>query len=455
MQISMEDPMITPHAPRAARAWIAAACAAVVLLAAACAPPGSGNVRAASDAPVQVSTDLGSARIELTLYDGAGLKKLDDALIAAFTERHPNVSITARYDPDNVQAINAPRVIAASDPPDITRIVALQPAVANKQLTDLGPWAAAYRWDELPPGQQAMYRVDENGVRGRGAQYTMASGFTVTGLYYNRRLAARIGLTSPPTSLDELQRALAAAKQAGMIPLMAGNKTGQGTFLIQMMLNAMVGRDAVNDWVFNVPHASLDTPNAVEAARIVADWAAKDYFNADTNGTDSTSAVGRFGAGEALFYASGNWDAATLQAKMGDGVGFSLPPVRDGSRPVAMSDPVSNFAIPAGSDQKNAAAAFLDFLRSETARQIAVDAGFAPTGTGPAPHTEPGSLNAQIQAAFTDLVDAEGQVQFVQNATNGMSGTWLPQVQMLVADKTTPADLIHAVQSAYEQDLAR
>jgi hypothetical protein len=26
---------------------------------------------------------------------------------------------------------------------------------------------------------------------------------------------------------------------------------------------------------------------------------------------------------------------------------------------------------------------------------------------------------------------------------------------MLVADKTTPADLIHAVQSAYEQDLAR
>src|SRR5689334_3519955 len=113
MQISMEDPMITPHAPRAARAWIAAACAAVVLLAAACAPPGSGNVRAASDAQVQVSTDLGSARIELTLYDGAGLKKLDDALIAAFTARHPNVSITARYDPDNVQAINAPRVIAA------------------------------------------------------------------------------------------------------------------------------------------------------------------------------------------------------------------------------------------------------------------------------------------------------------------------------------------------------
>ena len=140
---------------------------------------------------------------------------------------------------------------------------------------------------------------------------------------------------------------------------------------------------------------------------------------------------------------------------MGDNVGFVLPPARDGDRPVAMSDPVSNFAIPARSDEKNAAAAFLDFLRSEQGRQVAVDAGFAPSGSGPAPVTEPGTLGAEIQAAFATLVEADGQVQFVQNATNGMSGTWLPQVQMLVAGRTTPDDLMAAVQSAYEQDLAR
>ena len=67
---------------------------------------------------MRVDTDLGTEPVELTLYDGAGLKKLDDALIAAFTELHPNVTITARYDPDDVQAVNAPRVLASSDPPD-------------------------------------------------------------------------------------------------------------------------------------------------------------------------------------------------------------------------------------------------------------------------------------------------------------------------------------------------
>jgi raffinose/stachyose/melibiose transport system substrate-binding protein len=448
--------MVTDHTPRARSLRFAATvCALVVPLAAACAPPGSGNASSVPDTPVQVSTDLGSAPVELTLYDGAGLKKIDDALIAAFTEQHPNVTITARYDPDDVQAVNAPRVIASTDPPDIARIIALPAAVSNHQLTDLGPWAAAYRWDGLPPGQQAMYRVDDSGVRGTGAQYTMASGFTVSGLYYNKKLAARIGMSRPPASLDEFEHALAAAKQAGIVPLMAGNKSGQVTFSVQMLLNAKMGRDAVNDWVFNAPAASLDTPEGVEAARVVADWASKGYFPEDTNGTDSTSAAGRFAAGEALFYASGNWDAATLQNKMGDNAGFILPPARDGDRPVAMSDPASNFAIPAGSDNKNAAAAFLDFLRSERARQVAVDAGFAPSGSGPAPATDPDTLGAEIQAAFATLVDADGQVQFVQNATNGMSGTWLPQIQMLVAGKTTPAEMMHAVQSAYEQDLAR
>ena len=448
--------MDSHHFTRArwARTFATLACAAVLPTAVACAPPGSGNTATAPTAPVPVNIDLGTDPIELTLYDGAGLKKIDEALIAAFTERHPNVTITTRYDPDEVQAVNAPRVLASENPPDIARIIALPAAVANHQLTALDPWADAYGWNELPAGQLAMYRVDDTGVRGTGPQYTMASGFTLTGLYYNKELATRIGMTSPPTTVEQFEQALASAKAAGLVPIMAGNKSAQITFLVQMMLNTALGRDAVNDWVFNAPGATLDTPAGVDATAVIADWAARGYFPGDTNGTDATAAAGRFAAGQALFYASGNWDAATLQTKMGGNVGFVLPPTRDG-RVLAMSDPVSNFAIPSGSDDKNAAAAFLDFLRSDAGRQVAVDAGFAPSGTGEVPATAPGSLGAQIQAAFGRLVAAEGQVQFVQNATNGMSGTWLPQVQMLAAGRTTPDEMMAAVQSAYEQDLLR
>ncbi len=420
---------------------------------AACAPPGADPVGSTDVDPDEVSTDLGDGKIELTLYDGAGLKAVDDALIAAFEAQHPNVSIETRYDPDDIQAQNAPRVLASDDPPDLARVNALADIVDNKQLTKLDAWADVYGWDELPEGQLAMYRVDDDGVRGSGTQYTVASGFVLTGLYYNKELARRIGLEQPPATLQELEEAMAAAKDAGITPILAGNQTGQLVFTVQSLINNAAGPAAVNDWVFHAPDAAIDTPEALEAVETVASWAEKGYVNDDTNGTDATGALGRFVGGKSLFYVSGSWDASALQDQMGDDVGFALFPVGESGTPFGMSDPVSNFAIPAGSDDKNAAAAFLDFLTSPEARQIVADSGAAPSGDGAPPRTEAGSLKAQIQEAFAELVEGDGQVQFVQNATSGINDDWIAQTQELVEGRVSPADYLEHIQSSYEEDL--
>lgn len=247
--------------------WMAVAAIAAAATVAACSAPGSGSgVVSSTGAPSAVSTELGSDPIELTLYDGAGLKEVDDALIAAFTTKYPNVTITTRFDPDDVQAQNAPRVLSSDNPPDIARIVALGDIVKNGQLTDLDPYAAAYGWDALPSGQRAMYTVDANGVRGSGSQYTVASGFVVTGMYYDKSVAAEVGMTTPPTTVDELEAELAKAKDAGVVPMIVGNQTGGAVFTIQMMLNNFAGQQSINDWVFDVPEATIDTPEGVDTA---------------------------------------------------------------------------------------------------------------------------------------------------------------------------------------------
>lgn len=440
--------------PRTGAAGLAALAAFAVAALAACSAPGSSS-GSATTAPTDVSTDLGTEPIELTLYDGAGLKNVDEALIAAFEAEYPNVTITGRYDPDDVQATNAPRVLASDDPPDIARINALADIVGNGQLTPLTPWSEAYGWD-IPAGQLAMYTVDDDGVRGSGTQYTIASGFVLTGLYYNTDVATQAGMTTPPTTLEELETALAGAKDAGVVPLMVGNQTGGGAFPVQMQLNNQLGGQAINDWVFNAPDATIDTPEAEAGVQTVADWIAAGYTNDDANGTDGTTALGRFAQGEALFFGSGNWDAKTLQEQMGDTVAFVLPPVAEaGGSPLAMSNPVSNFGIPAKADEKDAAAAFLNFLLSPEARQVLVDNGFAPSGTGDAPTTEPGSLNESVQAAFADLVEADGQVQFVQDATSGINTVWNQQTQLLFDARVTPADYLANIQAAYEEQLGR
>lgn len=418
-----------------------------------CGPPGSDPVGSTKVDAADVSTDLGDEKVELTLYDGAGLKSIDETLIAAFEKKHPNVTIKARFDPDDVQAQNAPRVLASDDPPDIARINALADIVGNKQLTALDPWADAYGWNELPEGQLAMYRVDDDGVRGSGTQYTMASGFVLTGLYYNKELARKVGLALPPATLGQFEAALAAAEAADITPILAGNQTGQMAFTVQSMINNAVGSKPVNDWVFNAPGASIDTPEAVSAVETVAEWVQKGYFNKDTNGTDATGALGRFVRGESLFFGSGSWDAAALQDQMGDRVGFVPFPVGESGEPYGMSDPVSNFGIPAAADEKNAAAAFLDFLTSPEARQIVADSGAAPSGDGEPPATEVGSVKAQIQAAFGELVASDGQVQFVQNATSGINDDWVARTQELAEGRISPADYLKEIQASYEEDL--
>lgn len=46
--------------------------------------PGSASSSRSDTNPTEVSTDLGNKKYELTLWDGAGLKAVDEALIAGF-----------------------------------------------------------------------------------------------------------------------------------------------------------------------------------------------------------------------------------------------------------------------------------------------------------------------------------------------------------------------------------
>lgn len=445
--------MIPSHRLSIPRRTLLGLCAGIAATTAlsACAPPGGAGDGSAADAPTSVSTDLGSEPITLVLYDGAGLKDVDDALIAAFTEQHPNITIETRFDPDNVQAINAPRVLSSDNPPDLARIVALSDIVQANLLTPLTPWAGAYGWSDIPEGQLAQYTVDDSGVRGSGTQYTVASGFTMTGVYYNKELLSSLGIQETPTTIDEFEAALAAAKAAGHTPIMAGNATGQVATTMQFLLNTYMGADAVNGWVFHEADASVDTPEALQAAEKLTEWAQAGYFPADVNGIDNTQALGQFTSGGSLFYASGNWDAAALETAMGDNVGFFAPPSVDGESVAAMSDPLTNFAIPAKAANKDAAAAFLDFLMSDEAHAIVVENGFAPSGGETGSHGS--GVKAEVQSAFAELVAADGQVQFIQNATNGSTAEWNSQLQLLVAGNTTPAEMLAAVQAKYETEV--
>lgn len=455
-----QSPTRSHTSVRRPASWTAAAAALAATAAlAGCGAPGSDTAAAPAEQTREISTDLGEEPITLSVFDGAGLAALDEQIIAAFEEQHPNISVDLRTEPDEVMSTTLPRVLAAQDAACVHRVGTVEAHVEDGLLLNLDPYAEAYGWQEIPDSQLAQYRVNDQGVRGDGSLYAVPSGFVLTGVYYNEDLVTRSGIPAPPQTLEELEAALARAKAAGITPILVNGQDGGLTFIWQSLANHLMGADAVNDWVFRTPEATISSPEGQQAAEIIKRWVDAGYINDDANALGTQDAYGRFINGDALFFFSGNWAAATLEEGLQDRVGFILaPPTEAGGTYAAMSNAASPFGIPASCETPDAAAAFLDFLRSDGARQAAVDNGFLPLGPADAaaPQAPKGAVFTQVQEAFGQVSEDDGIVDFVQNATPGIQAdAWVPEGQRLLAGQVTPQEYVANVQGAYTEDLGR
>lgn len=434
---------------------VLAAAAAVALTLAGCAPGGSAPTESNS---VDVSTELTTEDVVLTIADETGFPLTDD-LAAEFTKQHPNVTFNVTRDTFANLTANAPKLLASETPPDLIRLPTIGDTVKDGLLANLDPYFDAYGWDSWSEAQLAPLRVGEDNVRGAGSLYQLGLGYSVTGIYMNTALADQLGIDSPPATLAELEADFATAKAAGILPIMAGDKDGVVNFVVQAAMNQFADKDEFSDWIFNVDGAVYDTPGNEKGADLVRKWADAGYFPSDLNAIDYASFVTRFQEGEALFTFNGNWAAADTQAKMGEDVAFFLvPPVEEGGNHVAMGA-ANSFSVAAGSKNLNEIVYFLNWLHTDdAARQIVTDVTGASPGGDPAqalPTVAAGSLIEDALAMSAQLGEEDGQIDFMANATAGIyAGSIIPESQLLLTGQLTGTEFVTKVQDFYEQELA-
>ena len=83
--------------------------------------------------------------------------------------------------------------------------------------------------------------------------------------------------------------------------------------------------------------------------------------------------------------------------------------------------------------------------------------GVVPAGPAdaPTPSAASGSVVAATITAFQQLLKSDGLVDFMANATASIQvNTLLPQTQLLLAGKVTPAAFAAKLQADYTSDLA-
>jgi len=420
------------------------------------------TVAPATEVPTAALPNCGTAPVVLKATFETGFP-VPQQLADEFTKQYPNVTWDISSDQFANLITTTPLLLASDNPPDLLRLPTMVSFAKDGLLMDLDNYAKAFGWDQWPVPQLNQNRMSPDGIRGSGTLYAMGLNYSLTGVFYNKKLATQIGMTEPPKTVAEFDALLAAAKAAGLQPIMewGSAKSGMGlAFPLQQLMAAYGPVGPINDWIFNKPGATIDTPSNLLAAQHLEQWIKAGYFPPDINAIEYADAASRFTAGEGVFTFNGDWQNGPYDTGMPGNVGFFLmPPAEAGGAPAAMSAPLT-FGIAAKAKHADCAAFFFNWVATnDTARQINVT-GFGSNPGGPAnskmPSVAAGSVTNETLAAGPVVGAAGNSMDFIANATSSIFAQgWTPELQKMVGGQQDAAGLLKAVQAEYLRELGQ
>ena len=235
------------------------------------------------------------------------------------------------------------------------------------------------------------------------------------------------------------------------MPISFGNlDKWPGIHEFQTVQNAFAPSSQVRDFVFAREGASFDTPENLEAADKLAEWAKAGYFTKNFNGVGYDPAWQQFSKGAGPFLIGGTWLLRDLSDAMGDKLGFMLmPPQKEGEAPRSLGGESLPFAITSKSANPDVAAAYIDFLTDANAARVLVETGnlpAMPTTTKPE-----GAAGEDVFAAWRTLQEGDGLVPYLDYATPSFYDDITAGVQRLLAGRQAPDEFTQGMQDDYEK----
>ncbi len=440
--------------------WLATASLAGLVLAG-CAP-GSGGDDADGDATTETGSD--ETEDEDSAADGEEivLKVLDaragesqvqatyDRIDEEFEARNPGVTVER-------ESINLEELLSTinlrlseSDVPDVTAVnqghATMGRLIDSNLIAPLDDPAEADGWasrqSELLIAMNGRYDAEASAMA-EGDLYAVSDTGAPVGLYYNQSKLDELGIDALET-WDDVEAAMATAKEAGEIPLMFGNiDAWPGIHLFQTFWNDALGREAAADFVYG--RAAMDEGDGVVAGATAQSWVENGWFADGWEGISYDQSWQRFGEGEGVFLVAGSWIAADL-GDMNEDVRFMLMPPSDGGKYRATASGDFPWAIPTNAEHPDLAADYLAFRLSEDVARMYVEDGHIPIAlpSGWEDLVEAGTLNYDMLAAWEQLEADDGMVPYMDWATPDFYEAATAEIQKLLGLNSEPQDLVDA-----------
>jgi raffinose/stachyose/melibiose transport system substrate-binding protein len=454
--------------PMSVRAFGLLATLVTAGLVAGCGPSGRSTGTAAPaggvSAPAAVldPATVGTQTLEVWTAESATRLDLVRKRAAKFMQRYPNIRVNITVRDFGSYPAQLKLALSSDSAPDVA-IGNIGwsldgPLIKAGLLRDLEPWAKAYGWDQRysKDSQQQLRFTPDGRSFGQGSMYGIPYAADLIGWFYNIGKLKALKLALPAT-FSELEHAFAAAKAAGEVPMMLGNRAQwPGLHVYYTINDNLASTREVSALVFGERTVSWRQPSFVGSAARLARWHASGYFQAGVNGLSPADANARFAKGEGVFLPAGSWNAAELAATMQDNVGFfATPPERAGEPRRATGSLGYGWHITSSSRHANLAAAFIDFMSNEDwARELFAAGDIAPfTPAGFHPQM-PSKVTADIYTAWQDVLAHDTLLPYLDSSAPSGGEVIFPTMQAILAGELDPARGMADIEAARQKFLA-
>ncbi|MEC3981808.1 ABC transporter substrate-binding protein [Amycolatopsis sp. H20-H5] len=238
------------------------------------------------------------------------LKSIWEQVAADYHQAHPEVTIKGQPLQNEEFTTKVPLALQSNEPPDVYQAWGggeMASQVTSGKVADVtGPtkgWLA-------PVGKFA------EGWQADGKQYGVPFEQHIVGFWYRKDLFAKAGVTTPPSTMDELNSAVAKLKTTGVAPIAVG---GKDRWPDAFYWNYFAVRECTADALKQAVKAvKLEDPCWTKAGQDLKAFLATQPFQTGFVGTPAQqgagSSAGLVANGKAAMELQGDWEPGTMSS---------------------------------------------------------------------------------------------------------------------------------------------
>ncbi|MET4226739.1 raffinose/stachyose/melibiose transport system substrate-binding protein [Oerskovia enterophila] len=372
--------------------------------------------------------------------------------IEIFEDENPDVEVVVEKQTFEQIQKNAKIVLTGDDVPDVMEYnkgnATAGQLASQGLLTPLTDAAKERGWDTTLSGSlQTTATYDENGLMGSGDWYGVPNYGEFVGVYYNKDMFAQHGLEIP-TTLAELEAAMATFQAAGITPLAeAGAEYPLGQLWYELVL-ANADQEFVDAYQLFDGDVDFQGPEMTQATETLADWIDKGYIASDSAALTAEDMGVSFINGTYPMMVSGSWWFGRIVEEMDADWGqFNFP-----GNTLQVGSSGNLWVVPTNADSKSLAEEFIDITLRPEVQNILGEAGGLPVAGDVSAITD--ERTQALTQNFNDILAADGLAFYPDWPVAGYYDVLVSQLQSLVNTSKTPAEVLDGLSGPYEEGKA-